>query len=47
MNQNETAITIKDLTFCYKAAPEIKAIDSIGLSINAGEFVVIMGPRGA
>lgn len=47
MTEEKTAISIDHLTFCYRAAPDKKAIDSIHLTIPKGQFVVIMGPSGA
>ncbi|WP_227762408.1 ABC transporter ATP-binding protein [Zhaonella formicivorans] len=40
-------IRVKDLSFRYKAQKEKKALDGINLTVNKGQFVVIMGPSGA
>jgi energy-coupling factor transport system ATP-binding protein len=43
----EKAVEVKDLTFSYRGDDEVQAIKSLELSIDRGEFVVIMGPSGA
>ena len=41
-------IEVRDVTKTYKMGEvEIKAVDEIGFGIDKGEFVVILGPRGA
>lgn len=44
---NNKAIVIKELNFRYKDQKDRKAIENINLSIDRGQFVVIMGPSGA
>ena len=41
------AVEIKELTFSYRGNPEVKAVEGINLTIEKGEFLVIMGPSGA
>ena len=44
----EKIVDIKNVSKIYKTGEkEFKAIDNIDLSINKGEFVVILGPSGA
>lgn len=41
-------VEIKNLTKSYKIGDnEFKALDNIDLSLNKGEFIVILGPSGA
>lgn len=46
-NETDAAVEIRDLTFSYRANPDIKAVEGIKLSVPRGQFVVIMGPSGA
>ena len=39
--------TIKDLSFCYAAAPEHKALDNVSLHIEQGEYVTVCGRSGS
>ena len=39
----ETAISIRDLTFAYGAAP---VLEGVNLAISAREFVAVLGPNG-
>lgn len=41
------AIEIKNLSFQYKLQEDTKALDGINLSIDKGQFVVVMGASGA
>lgn len=38
---------IKDVSFCYAAAPEHKALDSVSLTIEQGEYVTVCGKSGS
>ena len=38
---------IKDLSFCYAAAPEHKALDNVSLHIEQGEYVTVCGRSGS
>ena len=46
MNQNETALSARQLCYKYESA-ERNAIDSIDLDISAGEFVSLLGRNGS
>lgn len=45
--ENQKAISIKNLTYKYKDQKDKNAIENINLDIKKGQFVVIMGPSGA
>ncbi|MDD5250638.1 MAG: ABC transporter transmembrane domain-containing protein [Rhodocyclaceae bacterium] len=43
----QAAIRIDEVTFCYPARPQTRALDDISLAIAAGESVALVGPSGA
>lgn len=43
----ETAVEIQNLSFIYKDQNQGKALDGIDLTIQTGEFVMVLGPSGA
>lgn len=49
MNQksNEIAIEINELEFSYKFKPDFKVLKKINLSVERGQFLMIMGPSEA
>jgi len=48
LKNTEPAIEISELTYCYKPeTPEIRALKSINLEVQQGEYLCIMGANGA
>jgi energy-coupling factor transport system ATP-binding protein len=47
MEDGVKAVDIQGLHFSYRGNPEVEAVGGIDLSIERGEFVVVMGPSGA
>ena len=41
------AIQLQNLTFSYPARAELKALDDVNITVQAGEMVAIVGPSGA
>ncbi|PKL26400.1 MAG: cobalt ABC transporter ATP-binding protein [Spirochaetae bacterium HGW-Spirochaetae-3] len=41
------SIEVKGLSFTYKGEGAVRAVDSLDLDVERGEFIVIMGPSGA
>src|SRR6056297_3720983 len=44
---SEKAIEVKGLSFTYKGEDPTPAVKKLELSVDRGQFVVIMGPSGA
>lgn len=44
---NDEIIVLKNLSKIYKDGAEVRALDSVSLTIDAGEFVAIVGPSGS
>lgn len=44
---NDEIVVLRNLSKIYKDGAEVRALDSISLTIDAGEFVAIVGPSGS
>lgn len=47
MSSNKFVVEIKDLTKVYGDGAQVRALDSVSLSIERGEFIAIVGPSGS
>lgn len=47
MSGNDTIVETHGLTKVYRDGEEIRALDTVNLSINRGEFLSVMGPSGS
>jgi ABC-type lipoprotein export system ATPase subunit len=47
MSGNDIIVETHDLTKVYRDGEEIRALDTVNLSINRGEFLSVMGPSGS
>ena len=47
MNANKVIIETHDLTRIYGDGEEIRALDGVNLTVEAGEFTAVMGPSGS
>lgn len=47
MNANRVIIETHDLTRIYGDGEEIRALDGVNLTVEAGEFTAVMGPSGS
>lgn len=47
MSQNDIIVETRDLVKIYGDGEEIRALDSVNLSVRRGEFVSVMGPSGS
>ena len=43
----KTVISIKNISKIYEGPPPVKALDSVSLEINKGDFVSIVGQSGS